>query len=132
MVYVVSMMRLPMSKAEELGKMVAIEGAKFDWKRFGGEPDSMFENVVPNAAKPTLQGGEIFTVSKVKPGKLENTLMAMHAWYSLFTKVEGVEVSVDVYYSLDEAGAMLAPSTAPAAAKSSPEAKAAKPAKAGK
>lgn len=121
-----------MCKAEELGKLLAVEGPKFDWKRFGGEPDSMFENVVPNASKPTLQGGEIFTVSKVKPGKLENTLMAMHAWYALFTKVEGVEVSIDVYYSLDEAAIMLAPSTAPAAAKTAPDSKPAKPSKAAK
>jgi hypothetical protein len=112
MVYIVARMIMPTCKAEELGKLLAVEGPKFDWKRFGEEQDKMFENVVPNAAKTTLQGGEVFTVSKVKPGMLEKALMATNAWYAIFTRVEGVEVSVDVYYSLDEAGVMLAPSPA--------------------
>ncbi len=134
MVYIMAKMRMPTCKAGEAGQLLAVEGPKFNWKRFGGgDQDEMYENLAPNACRMTLQGGEIFTLVKVKPGKLESALKALQAWYAVFTRIEGIEVSVDLWYPLEEAGEMLAasiPGAAVAAAvKPAPATKAAKPAK---
>jgi hypothetical protein len=122
MVYIFSRLSLPACKTEELVKMNAIEGPKFDHDRFGTD---LFEDLVPTAIRTTLKGGEVITVSKVKPGKLENAMKAMNSWYAVFTKIEGAEISIDVYYSAEEVAEMLAPSSA----KPAPSAKPAKAAK---
>ncbi len=126
MVYIFSKLKLPACKAEELVKMNAVEGPKFDHDRFGTD---LVEQLVPTAVRTTLEGGEVITVSKVKPGKLENAMKAMNSWYAVFTKIDGAEISIDVYYSAEEVAEMLAPSTAKSAAKAAPVAKPAKPAK---
>ena len=71
-------------------------------------PDaSLGIEVVPAAAKATLQGVKVMGIIEPKAGKLEEALMRVENEMAMYLSIEGFECSIETYGTVSEAMATI-------------------------
>jgi hypothetical protein len=97
MPYIIVTSLYPSHKAQEVGETYIEALKKYP-------PDeSQAAQVVPAAAKTTLQGVEVISIVEPKAGKVEEALNRARDEMAMFLPIEGFEYSIDTYGTVSEA-----------------------------
>jgi hypothetical protein len=101
MPYIIVTSLYPSHKAQEVGETYLESLKKYP-------PDeALATQVVPAAAKTTLQGVEVLSVIEPKEGKVEEALRRVRDEMVMFLPIEGFEYSIDNYGTVSEAMATI-------------------------
>jgi hypothetical protein len=97
MPYIIVTSQYPSHKAQQVGETYLEALKKYP-------PDeSLATQVVPAAAKTTLEGIEVISISEPKEGKVEEALTRARDEMTMFLPIEGFEYSIDTYGTVTEA-----------------------------
>ena len=68
---------------------------------------ALAKEIIPNAAKATLEGLEVISVHDVKEGKLEEFLKAQQKLMVAYHAIEGYKYKIEVRFKITEALEMI-------------------------
>ncbi|NVM46265.1 MAG: hypothetical protein HWN79_15245 [Candidatus Lokiarchaeota archaeon] len=97
MPYVVSFVRWPGESTVEMVKKAIEVDKKFP------PDDSLGENLVTNAINADMDGIKSFSVTLVKPGKLEETILRARSILNMYLTIPGFKYSVETWATVEEA-----------------------------
>ena len=97
MPYIIVTTQYPSHKAQEVGEAY-LEGLK----KFPPD-ESLATEVVPAAAKATLQGIKVMAIIEPKEGKLQEALDRVNKEMAMYGPIEGLECSIETYGTVSEA-----------------------------
>jgi len=97
MPYIVTLVRWPGESTAEMVKK-AIEVTK----KFPPD-DSLGETIVPNAVNADMNGIKSLSVTLVKKGKLEETLLRSRSIANMYLTIPGFKYSIETWATIEEA-----------------------------